>query len=271
MPLPVPARRSRRVLFGIGVYVVLARRHAMLVLMGVELMLNAVNLNLVAFDAWWHDAARLRSGARAVRRSRSPPPRSASGWRSCCWSSAPTGTSTSTSCVSWPTATRSSRRRCEPDRSGVHVVIVAPGLRLPLAGAAVARRRAPRRAAAPAVGVAGSAVARWASRWSSASSTGAIGAAVDVTGCTSRPTGGIPISVALRVDQLSASMLVLATIGGAARADLLGRLPARRPALPVVRRARLHLHRRRWRSSSRPTTCSCCWSAGRSWAPAPTS
>jgi NADH-quinone oxidoreductase subunit K len=48
------------VLFGIGVYVVLARRHAVLVLMGVELMLNAVNLNLVAFDAWWHD--RLDSG-----------------------------------------------------------------------------------------------------------------------------------------------------------------------------------------------------------------
>jgi NADH-quinone oxidoreductase subunit K len=42
-------------LFGIGVYIVLARRHAVLVLMGVELMLNAVNLNLVAFDAWWHD------------------------------------------------------------------------------------------------------------------------------------------------------------------------------------------------------------------------
>jgi len=42
-------------LFGIGVYVVLARRHAVLILMGVELMLNAVNLNLVAFDAWWHD------------------------------------------------------------------------------------------------------------------------------------------------------------------------------------------------------------------------
>jgi len=43
-------------LFSIGVYIVLARRHAVLVLMGVELMLNAVNLNLVAFDAWWHDA-----------------------------------------------------------------------------------------------------------------------------------------------------------------------------------------------------------------------
>ena len=55
MPLLFPLVLSS-VLFGIGVYVVLARRHAVLVLMGVELMLNAVNLNLVAFDAWWHDA-----------------------------------------------------------------------------------------------------------------------------------------------------------------------------------------------------------------------
>jgi NADH-quinone oxidoreductase subunit K len=47
-------------LFAIGTYVVMARRHAVLVLMGVELMLNAVNLNLVTFDAWWHD--RLDSG-----------------------------------------------------------------------------------------------------------------------------------------------------------------------------------------------------------------
>jgi NADH-quinone oxidoreductase subunit K len=54
MPLLYPLVLSS-VLFGIGVYVVLARRHAVLVLMGVELMLNAVNLNLVAFDAWWHD------------------------------------------------------------------------------------------------------------------------------------------------------------------------------------------------------------------------
>lgn len=54
MPLLFPLVLSS-VLFGIGVYTVLARRHAVLVLMGVELMLNAVNLNLVAFDAWWHD------------------------------------------------------------------------------------------------------------------------------------------------------------------------------------------------------------------------
>ncbi|AXK36193.1 NADH-quinone oxidoreductase subunit NuoK [Streptomyces armeniacus] len=39
-------------LFCVGIYGVLARRNAILVLMSVELMLNAVNLNLVAFDVW---------------------------------------------------------------------------------------------------------------------------------------------------------------------------------------------------------------------------
>lgn len=42
-------------LFSIGVYGVLARRNAILVLMSVELMLNAVNLNLVAFDVYLRD------------------------------------------------------------------------------------------------------------------------------------------------------------------------------------------------------------------------
>ena len=36
-------------LFCAGVYGVLARRNAVMVLMSVELILNAVNLNLVAF------------------------------------------------------------------------------------------------------------------------------------------------------------------------------------------------------------------------------
>ena len=43
-------------LFSVGVYGVLARRNTVLVLMSVELMLNAVNLDLVAFDAWLRDA-----------------------------------------------------------------------------------------------------------------------------------------------------------------------------------------------------------------------
>jgi NADH:ubiquinone oxidoreductase subunit K len=37
-------------LFCVGVYGVIARRNAVLVLMSVELMLNAVNINLVAFQ-----------------------------------------------------------------------------------------------------------------------------------------------------------------------------------------------------------------------------
>ena len=59
MPLLYPLLVST-LLFAIGVYGVLARRNAILVLMGVELMLNAVNLNLVAFDTWHGDG--LRSG-----------------------------------------------------------------------------------------------------------------------------------------------------------------------------------------------------------------
>src|SRR5712691_6563859 len=39
------------VLFCIGVYGVLARRNGVLVLMSIELILNAVNINLVAFSA----------------------------------------------------------------------------------------------------------------------------------------------------------------------------------------------------------------------------
>ncbi|MFF8830683.1 NADH-quinone oxidoreductase subunit NuoK [Streptomyces sp. NPDC015131] len=42
-------------LFCTGLCGVLARRNAILVLMSVELMLNAVNLNLVAFDVWLRD------------------------------------------------------------------------------------------------------------------------------------------------------------------------------------------------------------------------
>ncbi len=55
MPLLFPLVVAA-LLFAIGVYAVLVRRNAILVLMGVELMLNAVNLNLLAFDAWHRDA-----------------------------------------------------------------------------------------------------------------------------------------------------------------------------------------------------------------------
>ena len=44
-------------LFCTGVYGVLARRNGVLVLMAIELMLNAVNINLVAFSARLNQAA----------------------------------------------------------------------------------------------------------------------------------------------------------------------------------------------------------------------
>jgi NADH:ubiquinone oxidoreductase subunit K len=40
-------------LFCIGVYGVLARRNGVLVLMSIELILNAVNINLIAFGQLW--------------------------------------------------------------------------------------------------------------------------------------------------------------------------------------------------------------------------
>ena len=40
------------IIFSLGVYGVLARRNAVLVLMSIELMLNAVSLNFVAFSAY---------------------------------------------------------------------------------------------------------------------------------------------------------------------------------------------------------------------------
>jgi NADH:ubiquinone oxidoreductase subunit K len=42
-------------LFSAGVYGVLARRNAIMVLMAIELMLNAVNVNLVGFSAYLKD------------------------------------------------------------------------------------------------------------------------------------------------------------------------------------------------------------------------
>ena len=43
-------------LFSIGVYGVLARQNAVLILLSIELMLNAANINLIAFSAFFQDA-----------------------------------------------------------------------------------------------------------------------------------------------------------------------------------------------------------------------
>jgi len=43
-------------LFSVGVYGVLARKNAVLVLMSIEVMLNSVNIMLIAFNAWFRDS-----------------------------------------------------------------------------------------------------------------------------------------------------------------------------------------------------------------------
>jgi NADH:ubiquinone oxidoreductase subunit K len=49
-------------LFSIGVYGVLARRNGILVLMSIELMLNAVNVNLVGFSQFLSQPGALLAG-----------------------------------------------------------------------------------------------------------------------------------------------------------------------------------------------------------------
>jgi NADH-quinone oxidoreductase subunit K len=44
-------------LFGLGLYGILTRRNAVAILMGIELMLNAANINLVAFNKYVAPAA----------------------------------------------------------------------------------------------------------------------------------------------------------------------------------------------------------------------
>lgn len=53
-------------LFCIGVMGVLMRRNAIIIFMCVELMLNAVNLLLVAFSKMWADAGRVDAGGAQI-------------------------------------------------------------------------------------------------------------------------------------------------------------------------------------------------------------
>ena len=50
------------VLFCIGVYGVIARKNAVMVLMSIELILNSVNINLLAFDRMWAEGGGLPHG-----------------------------------------------------------------------------------------------------------------------------------------------------------------------------------------------------------------
>jgi NAD(P)H-quinone oxidoreductase subunit 4L len=68
------------VLFCIGVFGVIARRNAVLVLMSIELILAAVMLNLVAFSAI---LGTIDGQVFTLFVIAWPPPRSASAWRWC--------------------------------------------------------------------------------------------------------------------------------------------------------------------------------------------
>lgn len=52
-------------LFSIGLYAVLTRRNAIGILMGLELMFNACNINLIAFSARWGITMTLQAFSRA--------------------------------------------------------------------------------------------------------------------------------------------------------------------------------------------------------------
>jgi NADH:ubiquinone oxidoreductase subunit K len=43
------------ILFAIGLTIILTRRNAIMILLGIELLLNASNLNLVAFEKLYHN------------------------------------------------------------------------------------------------------------------------------------------------------------------------------------------------------------------------
>ncbi|MBI2761604.1 MAG: NADH-quinone oxidoreductase subunit NuoK [Chloroflexi bacterium] len=45
------------ILFGMGLWIALSKRNAIIILMGIELMLNSVNLTLIAFNRFVQTAA----------------------------------------------------------------------------------------------------------------------------------------------------------------------------------------------------------------------
>ncbi len=47
------------ILFSIGVYGVIVRKNGVLVLMSIELVLNAVNINLIVFSTYWGNSGQV--------------------------------------------------------------------------------------------------------------------------------------------------------------------------------------------------------------------
>ena len=243
MPLLIPVLLAA-LLFGIGVYGVLARRNAILVLMAVELMLNAVNLNLVAFDVVAARRAARRPGVHAVRhhhrrrRDRARPgdraaglpqpraPRRRRAARAADRSREP------------PTRARTPRDRRSTSR-------VAGAVRWPPSSACFARpalaaaRRCRSRSPAPRVALVAALGARPRARSPTAplrrrrqlahrSPTGAVDHRASTCGSTASPRS---CRVAVAVVALAVQVYSVGYLRG-------------RPALPVVRRARLAVHRR---------------------------
>ena len=52
----VPILVTAAGLFSLGIYGILVRRNAVMVLLAIELMLNSVNINFILFDAYLKDA-----------------------------------------------------------------------------------------------------------------------------------------------------------------------------------------------------------------------
>ena len=52
----VPILVTAAALFSLGIYGILVRRNAVMVLLAIELMLNSVNINFILFDAYLKDA-----------------------------------------------------------------------------------------------------------------------------------------------------------------------------------------------------------------------
>ena len=51
----IPILITAAALFSMGIYGILVRRNAVMVLLSIELMLNAVNINFILFDAFLKD------------------------------------------------------------------------------------------------------------------------------------------------------------------------------------------------------------------------
>ena len=241
MPLLMPLVLST-LLFCIGVYGVLARRNAILVLMAVELMLNAVNLNLVAFDVWLRDALHGGPGASRCSSSPSPPPRSGSAWRSCCSSSA---TGETTQLDELRRAARS--RRGAGAVTPVYVALLAPALAAVLGllgggsgrgSSCRSRSPAPAVALGAAVALAVRAVDRGPALLERASWRRRAPASADR--CR---TGRLVLGLDLRVDGLAALVLGGGHGGRAAPCRSTRRRTSRATRATVVRRARLAVHR----------------------------